>query len=304
MPSSIGLRFYKATAHTKHQRGSEPCDPAELKMPTHQFLNAFVAAHDNAIDDDEAERSWYFERRESESENSIRGYIRYGTFGYESTFRSAKTKDTTYERQVDDVEEVPLFFEFWNPEGRAHSIFSFQSFHGRSCVALILEAMQKDFENDNPNHILRFKKLVAIDSPNSLYKNAGVKKLTFTKNRVFSDKFTAYAKNGEVRSVNFEMNVKPQRGAILGTLGDIMGDFEPNQDGVVIIEGQEFEEATATVLVGGRYRPVGIMGPVADTGAIDVTEVVVKGPNGHPTFESIAEQSDLLMIDLNGRIGE
>lgn len=304
MTSSIGLRFYKVTAHAKHQRGSEPCDPGELKQPVHDFLEGFVASHGEAVDDDESERSWYFEPHESNVDNSIRGYIRYGTFGFESTFRSAKTKTKKYDRQVDDVEEVPLFFEFWQPKDTLRHIFSFQSFHGRSCVSLVVHAIQKAFELENPEHILRFKKLVAIDSPNSLYKDAHVKKLTFTRSQVFSDRFSAYSEAGEPRSVKFEMSVKPQRGAILGRLGDIAGNFEPNKDGLVVIEGQEFEEAVATVLVGNRYRPVGILGPTADTGAIDVTETVVKGPNGHPTFDSIAEQSDLLMIDLNDRIGE
>ncbi|WP_439471524.1 hypothetical protein [Brevundimonas sp.] len=304
MTSSIGLRFYKVTAHAKHQRGSEPCDPAELASSVHAFLEEFVASHSEAVDDAEVERSWFFERKASEHDGSIRGYINYGTFGFESTFRSAKTKAKRYDRQVDDVEEVPLFFEFWEREEDRRHIFSFQSFHGRSCVSLVVVAIQKAFEAVNPNYILRFKKLVAVDSPNSLYRDAPVKKLTFIRSQKHSDRFEAYSASGEVRSVNFELSVKPQRGAILGILSDIAGDFEPDDNGVVVIDGHEYEEAVATIMIGGKYRPVGILGPTADTGAVDVTEVVVKGANGHPTFDSIAEQSDILMIDLNNRIGD
>jgi hypothetical protein len=304
MASAIGLRFYKATAHQRHQRGSEPCDPSELRVPVHDFLRAFVESHGEAVDDEETERSWYFEEYESDSDSSIRGHIHYGTFGFESTLRGAKTKKVSYERKINDVEEVPLFFEFWQTPEVTRHIFSFQSFQGRSCVSLVLQSMSKAFEIANPDYILRFRKLIATDSPHSLYANAPVKKLTFLKTKVFSDRFSAYSQNGEVKAVNFEMSYKAQRGGILGVLGDITNDFAPNDAGVVVVDGREFDEAIASVLVGKKTRPVGIFGPTSDTGAIDVTESVVKGANGHPTFDSIAEQSDLIMIDLNERIGD
>src|SRR5262245_48108074 len=80
-----------------------------------KFISHFIDAHRTGIQNSELERSWYFELRDEDPGN-YRGYIHYGTFGFESNFVDAKTKKRNYRRKTTDVEEIPLYFEFWLPK--------------------------------------------------------------------------------------------------------------------------------------------------------------------------------------------
>src|SRR5690606_27308299 len=110
------------------------------------------------------ERSWYFEEIRSYSLGSSQGYVHYGTFGFESNFVDTKTQTHTYRRQVTDVEEIPLFYEFWCPPSSEYGLVAFQSFQGRSCISLVLNSMKQKFEEVNSDYIIIFKKLMPNDA--------------------------------------------------------------------------------------------------------------------------------------------
>lgn len=302
MKAAIGLRFYKVTAHRKGSRDEDPCAASDLSVPVPTFLNAFVASRGEPKDEVDHQRSWYFEELLPDGPSSIRGYVQYGTYGFESRLKNQKTKAATYNRTIDDVEEIPLFFEFWTPDDDDITIMAFQSFGGRSCVSLVRQDLKDRFESVNSGFILRFEKLLAADSPATLYATAPVKKLILIRQGTASDAFTSYGREGPSKPVDFELSVKARRGDSLGRFADLAGGLNRTDKGLVVFRGEEFEEATAMVMIGKRYRPIGIVAPNRDTGAIDISESIQWGLNGHPTFESISEQSTLIAIDLYRRL--
>ena len=79
-------------------------------MPTPQFLTDFAATHSTANEDSQLERSWFFEAKDVKPPDSSRGYVRYGTYGFESDFVDTKTKTHNYRRKTTDVELIPLFY--------------------------------------------------------------------------------------------------------------------------------------------------------------------------------------------------
>jgi hypothetical protein len=302
MAAAIGLRFYKVSAHKRNSRDDEPTPASELPVPVADFLVSFVASHLEPKQNDERERSWYFEEGESTGLNSISGYVHYGTFGFESRIKSGKTKQPAYDRKVDDVEEIPLFFDFWSPDTADFSMLAFQSFQGRSCVSLVLEGMKLAFEAANPGHLLRFQKLTGIDNPESIYGKAPVKRLRLIQHKISADKFSNYGKTDSPSGIDFEVSFKARRGGHLGPLTALTNGLSKTKGGLVVFNGEEFDEAVATVLIGNRQRPVGIIGSNSDTGAIDITEHVKRGPNGHPLYASISEQSAEIAMDLYARL--
>lgn len=302
MKAAIGLRFYKVSAHRKGSHDVEPCPASDLNVAVQAFLAGFVASRVEPKDETEHQRSWYFEELLPDGPSSIRGYVQYGTYGFESRLKNQRTKTPSYNRTVDDVEEVPLFFEFWTPDDGDLTIMSFQSFGGRSCVSLVRQDIKDSFEAANPGFILRFEKLLGTDSPATLYATAPVKKLTLIRQESASDAFTSYNREGPPKTVDFELSVKARRGDNLGRFADLAGGLNKTDKGLVVFRGEEFEEATAMVMIGKRQRPVGIVAPNRDTGTIDVSESINWGANGHPTFESLAEQSTMIAQDLYRRI--
>jgi len=299
MPSAIGLRGYLLTVHEKGDRTPMKFSHKVFAKPPAKFLPAFVKAHLTPTRSDEAERSWFFEEEEADGYGNSAGYIHYGTFGYESNIKSGKTKVTNYQRKVDDVEEIPLFYEFWIPDKANHAFAMFQSFAGKSCINLVLGNIQESFSKANPGYSLLVKKLLPTDSKGSLYSSAPVKKLRLVKKNASKDIADRYLGKDAPQSINFEVLLSARRNKTLGTFGDLAGSLTRNAAGVVLHDGIAFSEAIAEVEIGGRYRRVGVFGSDADAGVIDVTDAVKKGANGHPTFESLQEQSDAILVDFN-----
>ena len=304
MPTAIGLRLYKLVARRLRDREKETVDAADLAISVPAFLDHFVADHTNedAVSDAERERSYYFEPTEAYGLGSVRGYIHYGTFGFESRIKKPKARTASYNRKADDVEEIPLYFDFWCPPKADFAIASLQSFGIRSCIHLVLHEMTKKFEALNPGFRLHTIKLMGNDSPHTLFADAPVKKLTLTRHNAYSDRFSSYRPGKPPRPIDIEVSYKAKRGGVLGTLRDMGGSLGETEKGIIMFDGAEFHEATAEVLVGNRRRPVGIIGPTSDTGTIDISETVTYAASGHPTFKSVKEQSSAIMRDFYKRL--
>jgi hypothetical protein len=299
MPSAIGLRAYLITIHKKGDRALLPFSARELSVAPDKFLETFISKHLTPTRSDAMERSWYFEEKYDDGPGNSAGYIHYGTFGYESNLKDNKTKTTQYRRQIDDVEEIPLFYEFWLPEGVNYGFVMFQSFAGKSCINLVLAELQEVFSNGNSGYLLKVKKLLPTNSSGGLYNSAPVKKLRLVKRNASRDLTDRYLGSQGPASVNFEVRLSAKRSKNLGTFGNIANSLVPNAAGVVIHDGIEFTEAIAEVEIGGRYRRVGVFGSDTEAGVIDVTEEVTKGKDGHPTFDSLRQQSDAILVDFH-----
>jgi hypothetical protein len=117
MPAAIGLRFYKLVARRLRDREKEDVSASELSVSLPAFFTRFVGerSDEDAVADDEKERSYYFEPLENYGLGSMRGHVHYGTFGFESRIKRRKSKVVAYERKSTDVEEIPLYFDFWCP---------------------------------------------------------------------------------------------------------------------------------------------------------------------------------------------
>ena len=131
--------------------------------PPPQFITQFAVLHSTVTQNADRERSWYFEVKDSRGPGTSKGYVHYGTFGFESNFVDTNTKKHNYRRKVTDIEEIPLFFEFWYPTKSTHIFAVFQSFQGRSCIQLVMSEMQESFEKANPGFVIVFKKLLPND---------------------------------------------------------------------------------------------------------------------------------------------
>jgi len=182
MASAIGIRVYEISVSKGGAK--QPINRGSLQVA--KFVSKFISKHRTSVQNSEMERSWYFELCEEDGEGNCRGYVHYGTFGFESNFVDAKTKTQNYRRKKTDVEEIPLFFEFWFPEDENFGYVAFQSFQGRSCINLVMADMKAAFERQSPEVKFLFRKLVPGDSSNT-FKNAPVKQFRLIKRNAPGD---------------------------------------------------------------------------------------------------------------------
>jgi hypothetical protein len=252
MPTAIGIRVYLITLRHKQNRRKQVSfnDPG-LMSSGPKFIDDFVSTHVDAMDNEDRDRSWYMEEKEHVGLGSSRGYIHYGTYGFESNFIDNKTKVRNYRRRVTDVEEIPLFFEFWCPPKTDHAFAAFQSFQGRSCIHLVTHRMEELFEAKNPDYVLRFKKLLPNDVSASAYYSAPVKRLWLIKRNYSADLAEKYLPSKPPRDVNFEISLTAKRKSSLGPFSNFAGaGFLKGADGVIVHEGISFNDAVAEINVG------------------------------------------------------
>jgi len=84
----------------------------------------------------------------------------------------------------------------------------------------------------------------------------------------------------------------------LGKLSEIINRSPKDKSGIIEHDGIEFDQAYADVKFAGKNRRIGVFGSSSDTGVIDVTEDIVKGLDGHPTFISIKHETKAFLKDF------
>ncbi len=307
MSSKIGFRVYLLTLSKERDRKPLPFDSEGITTPVPTFLTKFVEEHSQANaganKDAERQRTWYFDPKPTQETGTDKGYIRYGTFGFESDLVDSKTKAHKYRRETNDVEIIPLFYEFWQPQGLNHAFAAFQSFQGRSCIELVTSRMCDAFSKQNPKFKLIIKKLLPTGS-GGIYGSASVKSLRLIKKNAPSDVADKYLKSHTDRVIDFEITLTAHRKGFLGKLSALTDFMKSATSGVVEHDGVVFEEAVAEIDFGGRRRRVGIFGHNSDAGVIDLTDSIERGSDGHPTFDSMSKELANLLMEFQTVLGK
>lgn len=294
MPQAIGLRIYKVYFTRRGSR--DPIKRDDLPFDDFKIVKDFVANHSTRTKPDGSERSWYFERPQKDDTTHVTGLVEYGTSGFSSKLLDIRTNKKKYDRVDTDVEQIPLFFDFWLPPSSSFLMVALQSFGTRSCVDLIQGALRVFADSKKPQYMIHFKKLMPNDSKNALFGTQPVKRLTFVATKSPSDVANSLIPFRPSESVDVEISVKSGRGRGLGPLSQILKKIS-HRSGIFEYEGVEFTKAHAEIRVAGRLRRIGVFGPSSDAGTIDITEDVVFS-EGHPTFKSIVKQANTLLAEF------
>ncbi|MEH6664718.1 MAG: hypothetical protein V7678_07690 [Brevundimonas sp.] len=298
MARAIGLRVYQLKVTKRYQAVALPLDDTALTVGFGDFLSSFVAKNQTSNQHLQMERSWYFEPKPDKSLTGSRGLVRYGTFGFESALVDRKTKTTNYKRKVSDSEEIPLFYEIWMPSGADYALAAFQSFAGKSCISIVLQRLAEAFSKANSDHLVRIRKLVPTGSSGGAYASAPVKGLTLIRHDAPKSLTKKYLRDTPPGPIDFEVSIRAQRSGALGKLRDVSRKIRPDDKGVIVHEGVQFDEAVARIRVGSRTRPVKVLGVSTDAGIIDITDDVSFGADGHPTFASIKREAEDILKDF------
>lgn len=294
MTFSIGLRFYKIQVSEK-KRGGRPIriNKDDMTLDPFVFLQEFVQQRSVPTEETVSPRTWFFEEQEFSGIRGIHGLINYGTHGFESKIIDVKSKEQKYQRIATDLEQIPLYFQYWIPDKSDFGLAAYQSFQGRSCINFIHTAATHAFENRKNAHKISFRILAPGDIGNDVIASSPVKTVTFIKRRLPADLADKYLGGNSTEEVEYEVQLKSKRKKNLGLFKDVIKGAEAHQkNGVFILDDLAFDQVKADVDVNGKRRVFGIFGSGADSGLIDVTGQVAMKADGHPNFESISAEVD------------
>jgi hypothetical protein len=157
MAVSIGLRFYHITLRMADGRVATHADFVRLK----DYIEAFIDENNSFSDSKELQRVFSFSKNNLLIDKfNISGYLRYGTYGFESDIVDTGTAEVVHRRKVTEMEQIPLFFKFWFPGGSDYAIAAFQSFSGRSCKQMVVSKLYDVFNRKYPDLRLSFRKIM------------------------------------------------------------------------------------------------------------------------------------------------
>lgn len=304
MAFSIGLRVYQVTIHKENDRSPISLSGDGGLADLNHLLSGFVDNNVSANDHEDLQRSWFFEKKSTAAVNNIYGYLRYGTYGFESDLIDRKTKKSNYKRKVGDLEEIPLYFHFWTPAKQEFALAAFQSFQARSCVQVVIGAACAAYAKKHKGYKLSFKKLMPGDVRSSAMYSAPVKQLTLVKKQIPQNKEDRYLFDFRPEEVEFEISFKAKRRRTLGSLASLLDKSTGNVAEALRFDGIQFDQAKAEVTVGNKRRTVGVLGYSNDAGVIELSESVQYGADGHPVFASIKYETEQILKDFQSTLSK
>ncbi len=301
MASAISLYIYRIKIFEVNGRRQLDFDDSRLNETMFDFLKNFVSKYEVIKEDHERQRTWFFDPPKAINDAEIHGYIRYGTFGFESELFDTKSKKKQYDRKATDFEQIELYYQFWLPDGENYGLIAFQTFSGRSCISYVREALNDYFKSTNAGLALRSDKIAPQNVARASFADAVVKQVRMIKRSSSNDLANLHGASKRPSEVEIEVKVTARNGSF-GKFGALDPKLLRANAGVFSIGSGPFEKATAAVELNGKLRHIGVFGDSGNVGAFDVTEDVTFGSNGHPTFDSIDQIADDILSDVYGSI--
>jgi hypothetical protein len=294
--NQIGIHIYRITVHRTRKpqkiQLSSGGEGANLFSATKYFIETFSQATEEGS---QIARPWYFDQVIVDG-RSWHGLIRYGSSGYESEIVDRRTRSLRFKREITDMDVIPLYFRIWVPDKGDYALIALQTFGLRSCVNRVREALEQYFRRSHDGFRLTYSPVVMTDLES--IRSATVKSISFVKRDTASDR--AVDQLGiPTTMVDYDLRITAKRRENLGRVGAIIERVKSlGKHETIDALGEEFDEAQAYVKVGNRRRKVTLFGVSKETGKVDLSEEVSRLPNGHPKFESIANEVRDLFIDI------
>lgn len=155
--AAIGLFIYEISIWDKETNSKVNFDKINVENFIEDFVKSKVNDQVGQID----ERTWRLEPK------AATGYVSHGIVHYGTHGISSKIKDSSgqlrYDRKKNDIEEIPLYYQFWLPSSGLQGFAIFQSYGGRSCASVLRTSLTEAFKARFENYRITSKKIIPTD---------------------------------------------------------------------------------------------------------------------------------------------
>ena len=302
MTFAIALRVYRLSVRAKGEKNPLGFRNGGGPLDLFKALNSFVDNHREVTNLTGKQRSWCFTPAPTNNPQTVYGLVDYGTYGFKSHIVDLETGEIQFTRESTHSEQIPLFFLFDVKAGDKSAFAVFQSFQARSCMQIILDRLAEWYKESFPGYLLDINPLMPAAVIDAAYGDAQVRQLTLVKRSVPHDKADHYLKGAALDLYDLKLVMRARKKGFFGALRSVLPKSQADADALLQYKGIEFSQAKAEVQIGNRKRTVGLFGFSGDTGSVDITESVSKGPDGHPTMESILDEATHLISSYREKL--
>jgi hypothetical protein len=234
------------------------------------------------------------------TERQISGILTSGDFGYEAELIDIDSNQIKYRRKPKETEPRPFYFLVYLPKGSDRGILLLE----RIGMYGVKTVFSKYFESLFVNTYIDRRFFLSLLTPDylieSVLKNGRFTEIRFIQTGIpnnFEDVIENSYGNLLVKG-KFEQVIKAPPAGYLVVADKIRSFWKDQRNVRNMFEIPDVEEIKAKVDINGHYRTMDIGNLDRFRPNFDITDKVRRGPDGHPTYESLNEAALELLNDF------
>jgi hypothetical protein len=236
----------------------------------------------------------------------LTGLIESGDFGIATQLRNVITGQVTYNRPVDDAENVPLYFLIWIPEEGQRGILILQKLGILGIKTPLLAELKRRFETEFDSLRLVLNKLTYNRIVRNYLDNGRVTEIRLIQYEAPDDIRALYANRDEALKevyVEYVVHAKSRKHIRIGDRIRAVLEGRRGANNLVEIAGFQPHKTKLNIEINGKRRTI----DMGQTGALSLDfdisdEVEIDAQSNLPTFDSTDRIANELLEELQQQL--
>ncbi len=300
MPQTFALAYYAIKIRSLEDREWEPLSNFSDGKDFLDFLESFFKELKSPSQNDAQQQLIRVTKLEEDDDNERRiyGIIETGQFGRESDIVDIKTHKTVHHKKTTEADMLPFYFMAEIPQGTDEGFLILQRSGNYGIRQFLSQMVTTKFEAENDDHsVVIFALAEAGDI--ARYQAGRIESIRFIRFKVSTDVTDCFDKGHQEEPGRIELVVYARRKHHL-PLGERLHQFFSKNKSLPQLfaldeHNFKYDDIKVTSRVGSARRTVDLANPKKLRSYHDVTDSVTMTTAGHPKFESIHQQAELLM---------
>jgi hypothetical protein len=219
---------------------------------------------------------------------TIKGIIKTGDFGFESTLRDVDSDTLSYERKVRDAEFIPFYFRIEVPKGKNEAILILQRFGTLGIRGDFEKCLIKHFKLIYGEYEVSIHTLISQQLIEEYLSQGIVKKIRLVRFSIPSDITDALDGGHNEEDGYTELVVVSKDLQIFKRIAEVFQDKRKISQLVELHETKfEYDTVKIEVNIRGSSKTINLSNWLKVRNYIDITEDVIINVDGHPQYTSI-----------------
>lgn len=235
----------------------------------------------------------------------LKGYISKGAFGNRAPIRDVIANEDSYTKKLSDAEMIPLYFCTRIRSGYTRAILILQTFGNQSAKSLLAESLRSFFSKYYSGYTLKLNTIVPNNLLDQFIDQGAIKKFRFIRYSI-PDDITYISDNGEKfdrKAGEAELTLKLKDARLFPSWrSDLKKSLRSTKLEFINIPNFEYNKAKVELIVNGKPKIIDLGKEDKIAPRLDITDDVVDGANGFPTFESIDAVATEFLDELTNKL--
>lgn len=299
MANSISLALYSIRVRSMYDNVNLPIQGFDGH---NDLLNEFCFfledySHHSSIDEHNFKR--LIISRYLNTARIIKGIVDTGDYGYESSIVDVNNDQETYHRHTNDAEMLPFYYNIILPRNTNEGLIAVQRLGQRGIKTAFHNAFSVFFNHRNPEYRVEFNEIIPDQVLAKLMEDGFIQKVRLIRFGVPKDIEDLYDNAQREQLGTTELVISARRNGNLPLLPRLREFLIGARlvTNIVEIENYEYNEVKIEFVINKKHRIINLSELDKINSFYDITEDVVRGENGHPTFESIDAVAESILHD-------